>query len=420
MIMRPLTLIAYAICAVLMLFGAQSLLLKGSVAWSQFLDTGKSSLPEYLVSEKDAVSGLTVTRITKPGKMGEGVECGADHCGHRYSSAQAWNADQSLLVLATGCSGYCFLDGRTYKPLFFRARPDSCEWHPKNPDQMICVDGRTIRLWSPRMDTDTIAFDSKTHKNLQFGPGKGNPSRDGDRIAVRAVSDAGVSVVFVYDIDKRIKYPDIELSRLPGKNQYCTIAPLGEKLVCFQLLADGLQQTFILHKNGDLLQSWLENHRPGHGDMTVDADGVEIMVGISKSAPDKYQVVSRRLDTGAVTQLLPYGEATHVSLRSISREGWAIVSYEGDPEEIAAHPKWAPYGREIIAVALDGSKQVLRIARTNNIKTGYLSEAHASPSPDGSQVVWSSNWGDPKGPVYDFVTKVIWPDEKKVKRSKTQ
>jgi hypothetical protein len=274
---------------------------------------------------------------------------------------------------------------------------------------MLCVGDRDIRLWAPRTDAVVVLYTSATYKNLRLGPGKGNPSRDGQRIAVRAVRSDGGMVAFVYDIHTRIKYPDIDLARLPGTNGYCTIAPLGEMVLCFQSLPDGTQQTFIFNVKGVLLQSWLENHRPGHGDMTVGSDGSEFIVGISKSPPDKYQVIKRRLDDGVVTPLMAYGEGTHVSLRAINRKGWAIVSYEGDPAEIARHPNWAPYGREIIALALDGSGKVRRIAETNNIKVDYHSETHGSPSPDGSQIIWSSNWGKPGGPVYEFVTQLTWP-----------
>jgi WD40 repeat protein len=395
-----------AICVVLLLFLAQGIPGKGLAALAQKITAAQSAPPDYLIATKDPVSGLTLTRITKPGKLGQGIECGKAYCGHRYSSAQAWNADQSLLLIASGCGGLCFLDGQTYQPLFFRSRKGNCEWHPLKPELMVCVDDREIRFWNPRTDEDTLLFSTAVYTNLEFGPGKGNVSHDGNRIAVRALTNTHKMVVFVYDLRTRIKYRDIDLSQLPGENGYCTITPLGQKLACFQTLPDQTQQTFILNTEGGLLQSWLENHRPGHGDMTVTADGAEIMVGISKSVPDKYNVIMRRLDDGAVTRLLPYGEATHVSLRSTISKGWAFVSYEGDPEEIARHPKWAPYGREIIALALDGSARVRRIAQTNNIKVNYNSETHASPSPDGTQIIWSSNWGNPGGPVYEFVTRL--------------
>ncbi len=400
-----------AIGAVLILFLAQGMLGKGVAALAQKITGQNLPLPDYLVPAKDPVSGMIFTRITKPGKLGQGIECAEAYCGHRYSSAQAWNADQSLLLIASGCGGLCFLDGQTYKPLFFRPRNGNCEWHPIDPTQMICVSDQDIRLWSPTTNVDLTLFTTGLYKDLQFGPGKGNVSRDGNRIAVRAITKSNTMVAFVYDLRTRIKYRDIDLSKLPGENGYCTITPLGEKLACFQTLPDETQQTFIFSKEGELLQSWLENHRPGHGDMTISADGAEIMVGISKSVPDKYHVIMRRLDNGAVTRLLPYGEATHVSLRATSRNGWAFISYEGDPEEIAKHPKWAPYGREVIAVSLDGSERVRRIAQTNNVKVNYNSETHASPSPDGTQIIWSSNWGVPGGPVYEFVTRTPFLSE---------
>ncbi len=420
MIMQQSRSLVFSMCAIVIVAASFAVSHTGAAAFAQLLGVQSNSPPAYLVEANDPVSGLAFTRITKPGDLGNGVECGEDFCSHRYSSAQAWNSDQSLLLISRGCSGLCFFDGRTFSPLFFRARTDNCEWSPHNPQQMICVGNSDIHLWTPRDDVDSVLFTTTLYKNMQFGPGKGNPSMDGQRIVVRATANSGKLVAFVYDLRTRTKYPDIDLSRLPGKNGYCTIAPLGEKLVCFQTLDDDTQQTFILSKEGMLLQSWLENHRPGHGDMTVDPNGVEIMVGISKSKPDKYQVISRRLDNGLVTSLLPYGEATHVSLRAINQNGWAIISYEGDPVDIAKHPKWAPYARQIVAVALDGSGQVHRIARTNNVKSDYNSEAHASSSPDGSQIIWSSNWGKPGGPVYDFVTQVPWTDLKETKWSKTQ
>jgi hypothetical protein len=409
MIMSLARFTACSIFAMALLLGVQVALFQNSTASAETRTAALPPLPGYLVAAKDPVSGLTFTRITKPGNLGEGVQCDSRYCSHRYSSAQAWNSDQTLLLIANGCHGFCFFDGRTYGPLFHRAQWRDCEWLPQSPEQMVCVGDTDIRLWTPRTDAVELLYTTTRYSDLRLGPGKGNPSRDGGRIAVRAVRSGGGMVAFVYDIHARVKYPDIDLARLSGTNGYCTITPLGEKVVCIQSLSDDTQQTFIFDVNGVLLQSWLQNHRPGHGDMTVGAGGSEYIVGISKSEPDKYEVIARRLDDGLVTNLLPYGEASHVSLRAIDREEWAIVSYEGDPAEIARHPEWAPYGRQIIALALDGSGEVQPIAQTNNIVADYYSETHGSPSPDGSQIIWSSNWGKPGGPVYEFVTQWPWP-----------
>src|ERR1700737_2412345 len=144
--------------------------------------------------------------------------------------------------------------------------------------------------------------------------------------------------------------------------------------------------------------------------MTLDSDGREVYVGISKSAPDAYQVIKRRLEDGVVTALAPYGEIQHASTRAIQRSGWVFLTYAGDPLEVAHQKKFAPFAQEVIALRIDGSGEMRRIAHTHNVSYNYWSEAHASPSPDGSQIIWSSNWGQPGGPVYDFVARLSWPE----------
>lgn len=94
--------------------------------------------------------------------------------------------------------------------------------------------------------------------------------------------------------------------------------------------------------------------------MTVDTDGREVYVGISKSDPDIYQVIKRRLDDGMVTALAPRGEASHASTRAIHWPGWVILSYGGDPSEIAQLPTFAPFAREVIALRIDGSGEFRR------------------------------------------------------------
>ena len=368
------------------------------------------NLPDYLVPITDPDTGATIIRITTPGPLGAGLACQRAYCTHRYSSAQAWNADQSLVLIANGCNGLCFLDGRTFVPLFRRLHEGECEWHPRDPERMICVIGRKISLWQPRTNAEQIVLMAEGYRALQFGPGKGNPSRDGRRIAVRGTRADGMIVAFGFDLVTRQKFPDIEVGKLPGRDGVCEISPLGSYIRCSRWV-DGRDEAFIFTIAGDLIQSWTEHHRPSHGDMTVDADGREVYVGISKSDPDIYQVIKRRLEDGSVTTLAPRGEASHASTRAIDRPGWVILSYGGDPSEIAQLPSFAPFAREVIALRIDGSGELRRIAHTRNVPYDYWSETHASPSPDGSQVIWSSNWGVPGGPVFDFVTRLDQPDQ---------
>lgn len=391
----------------------------GSASWLAASQLGEISgnsaapepLPPYLTPTVDPATGYTITRVTNPGGPANVNEnCEEAYCTHRYSSSQAWSADQKLLLISMGCHGLCFLDGQTYAPLFHRQRRGECEWHPRQPERMICVAGHAVSLWDPRSDQSELIYSNSSYRELRFGPLKGNPSRDGRWIVVRGTTSEGLFDALVIDIDKRKALPPIHLEELPGKSDYCSISPLGTYVVCVQDVGDDVLNTFVLLPDGRIVQSWTENHRPGHGDMTVDDAGDEVYVGISKSDPDRYHVIKRRLKDSVVTSLAGYGEGQHVSLRATTRPEWAFVSYAGDPAEVASHPDWAQFEQEVVAFPLGGSGAARLIAETHNVPFNYWSETHASPSPDGSQVIWSSNWGKPGGPVFDFVTRVKMPE----------
>jgi hypothetical protein len=382
-----------------------------NISTARVVPTPAMSMPGYLKPAIDPAFGTPFIRITDPGReLLPGVSCGPPvYCTHRYSSSQAWNADQTLLALANGCSGLCFLDGKTYKPLFRRPVPGECEWHPTDPALMICVYDRELYLWSPRTNVKTVIYAPSGYRGMQFGPYKGNPSKDGYRVVLRATTTAGVSVAFAYDISTRKKFPDIKLAGLAGRNSFCGISPSGRYIFCFQEMPNGTNQAYVFTVNGAVLQYWTENHRPGHGDMTIDADGSDVYVGISKAGPDAYHIIKRRLSDGKVTDLAPYGEGQHASIRNINRPGWVFVTYTGTYAEIVSHPQWAPFYQEVVALRIDGSGEIRRIVQTRDAKYDYWSEAHGSPSPNGSRVIWSSNWGRPGGPVSDYVANLAWP-----------
>jgi hypothetical protein len=361
--------------------------------------------PGYLQPVTDAAFGRPFTRVTDPGhEMLPGISCKPAYCTHRYSSSRAWNADQSLLLIANGCSGFCFLDGSTYAPLFHRTVPNECERHPVNPPLMICVSGNEVYTWNPRLDVRTAVYVFSEYNDLQFGPYKGNPSKDGTTLVVRATNGQGELVAFVYDIATQGKYSDIKLTNLSGHNGYCTFSPFGANATF-----DETDTAYVFTTDGVQLQHWTEHHRPGYGDMTIDTDGSDVYVGISKASPDKYHIIKRRLDDGAVTDLAPYGNGQHASIRNINRPGWVFVTYSGTYPEAVGHPAGEPFYQEVIALRIDGSGELRRVIQMRNVKYDYWSETHASPSPDGSQIIWSSNWGQPGGPVADYVARLSWP-----------
>ncbi len=389
---------------------------KDNLATARVIATPEMPQPDYLQPAVDPAFRTRFMRVTDPGEGGPtGVSCDRAYCTHRYSSVQAWNADQSLLLIANGCSGWCFLDGQTYEPQFRRRIPSACEWHPTDPKLMICVHANAVLTWAPQENRIVPIWQSENYISFEFGPGNGNPSHDGTRIALRARTKAGGRVTFAYDLAARRKFPDIDLTLLAGENNHTIISPSGRYIFLFQEPVDGVEQAYVFTVEGRQVQHWTEHHRPGHGDMTIDADGNDVYVGVSKADADKYHIIKRRLKDGEVTQLAPAGDGNHVSARNIRLPGWVFVSYSGqyrDPHaEDAPQSGRAPFYREVVAMRIDGSGEIRRIAQTRNVDHDYWSETHASPSPDGSQVIWSSNWGQPGGAVADYVSRLTWPDD---------
>ena len=368
--------------------------------------------PAYLETVQDPVFGSKYQRVTNPGGPPiKGLPCERAYCTHRYSSAQAWNADQSLLLITNGCNGFCFLDGRTFKPLFRRTMYHECEWHPMRASDMICVGGTRVYAWQPREKTTRTIFEAKRHKNLRFGPLKGALSQEGTHLVVHARDARNREVAFVLDLESGEKNVDIRLAKLGGKPGHCSISPSTKYVFCIRELAGERTEAFILTPKGKLVQHWGEHHRPGHGDMTIDADGSDVYVGISKSDPDKWHVIKRRLHDSKVTILAGDGYGEHVSLRNIKHPGWAFVSYGGTYFANRLKMHASPFYQEVVAIRIDGSGDVRRIVQTRNPRHNYWSETHASPSPDGTMVIWSSNWGRPGGPVADYVAHIEWPAE---------
>ncbi len=106
--------------------------------------------PDYLIPIIDPVFGSTVIRITDAGKdiwnpTGDETLNGrrwSSETGHGYSSRVSWNADQTLMIMDKGVSGFVFLDGSTYEPLFRRSIRGG-RWHPVNPDTMLYVNNKS-------------------------------------------------------------------------------------------------------------------------------------------------------------------------------------------------------------------------------------------------------------------------------------
>lgn len=340
--------------------------------------------PGYLQSYIDPLFGTKITRIS--GDVGTPIPNIGGEWGsvakHHYQLDQPWNADQSLLALF---KPRIFLDGRTYQPVVAFPNPGEGRWHPTDPNLIIYISGNELGLWNVRTGSKQILNTFSGYSNLKLGPNKGNLSHDGSKLALltKSPDDNAELITFAYDWQRGVKYPDINLKKYPEEDLYVTISASGDYIV----VRYGSDNRQVFDLNGNKIgPAWSEYGRPSHCDLTLDENGDDVAVGVSKSGPDKGKLIKRRLRDGLVT-VVGVG-AAHTSARNLSRPGWVYTS----------GPKGETYKDEVLAIRLkDGLTE--RWGYISNTWSDYEAELQAVASPDGKRVILASNWGEPADPV---------------------
>lgn len=355
--------------------------------------------PEYLVPFIDSMFGTKVVKVTNPNNPVPGLNITWGKIAtHHYSIDQAWNADQSLLIMNKGTSGKLFIDGTTYVPVMNLKSPGDIRWHRTDPSLMVFLGKAGIGYWNVQTKTTEVLDPLSGYTGANFGENKGNLSDDGTMLAVTATRSDGKKVAFAYDLMTGMRYPDIDMSGWYEVG-WTTISPLGTYVVTYsRKTSTSTNQRLIFTLDGQLVQNWPEYERPGHGDFMVDDNGNEIAIGRSKS--DAYRLITRRLVDGSIDFISAPCKASHISARNLDPE-WVFGSFT----QGTLKSNQLPCSNEITAVSTDGTQTLRRLAQHNSVDNGYDTEPHGSPSPDGKRAVFASNWGNKTGPVAAYVAE---------------
>ena len=305
---------------------------------------------------------------------------------HQYSCVGAWNCDESILALLNrGKSpGAIFVDGKTFAPLPYVARfgYQEARWHPTDPRLMFFAGSKEVGLWNVVTNDGRVI--ARFDEPLQtFGPWSGNISDDA-QWAVVSCGDppTALYVVNLVSGEKTLIKHDFV------KVDYATISPSGNYYVIVGELVSGQYDRKKIYRRDTqtLVQSWLDYGRPSHFDLTFDAAGNEIAVGVSKSAPDDGHVIKRRLDTGEVTVLTPFGYAQHTSARSHRKPGFVVADFYGGAQ-------WGPYSQHVVLIDVNRPGAVVDLGPTGSNINDYWAEPQPCLSPSGSRVIYASNQG---------------------------
>jgi hypothetical protein len=228
---------------------------------------------------------------------------------------------------------------------------------------------------------------------------EGNLSFDGRMIGFLSRMSNGTCDIYSYDMETGSKGT---VKNFASKPDWVSSSPSG-KYVVMQWVDTSLENTDVYDKNMNFIRRFPVDI--SHYDMTFDDDGVtEIAVGTAKPSGNG-KLIKIPLISGGSTVLTDRGWVDHTSTRNIASGKWAIGTFM--EQESSANNDRKFLG-EIVAVKLDGSREVRRLAHTRCKigpgRSAYPSETQASVSPDGTKIVFASNWRESNGlPINSFV-----------------
>ena len=342
-----------------------------------------------------------------------------------YNDDQAWNADGSLLLLQNSSSpSQVILDGESYQPRYGKCSNYSNyddRWHPSinHKYERINVKGSKLSWFDVVncIETRSWTLPFSAQNDLSQNPdsvGRFIALYDSSRIFVvdmdpqaplSSYASGNRRIGPVYDFSScGLSDCSVDFAEISPSGKYIILAYNGDHNRLFDVNPDTLAITPHAYSSSSA-NCPVTGHDPVNGYMfDLGHPGVaynpfdnneEVIIGQRRSwCPSSVNginlgsVVMVRLKDNQVTSLTdPGNEASsyHISTVNNQRPGWVYVSYyPGSGKR---------FSDEIIAIKLDGSKQVQRFVHTHTNTSGcYRCEAHPVPSRDGRRILFASAW----------------------------
>ena len=396
--------------------------------------------PPFMKYYKDPAFGSKVIRITNS-KMDEVRK-------PSYSTVQAWNADESLLMIwvrGEEQKGHQLLDGHTYEFVrnldFVPSDLEDVFWSHSNPDEMFYIskhkrDLGEFKRYNVSTDTSTTVkdFSQWCGKSVPTpGGGVQMPAYDDDLYAYRCGPRKGKKIMFTY----RISTDTVTVAPIgkgtPWSEWKAPVPTPSGKSLWYQ----GTSLDLDLKTVNVRLDMYKDSEHQNMG-LTHDGQDAIFTLGFDPS-PDGCNgdpedgvghLIEHNLTTGVCRNVIsredgyPYTtSATHVSAQAHQKPGWIAMSSVG-----SSHKKWLKNGKkapalssEIYLVNTDPNNETLyRLAHHRSTgklgKNGdynhYFGEPHVTISPSGTRLIFGSDWYD-SGSVDSYVIEL--PDYKRPK-----
>lgn len=336
----------------------------------------------------------------------------------QYSKRQAWNADESLLLLFTTDGTARLYDGSSYA--FLKTLEglggEDVFWHPTDPELIYYCPDSVLHRRNVATDADAElrAFTDYTFANTR---GEGNLSLDGRFWAFAGVQylpssgDLLYKDIVVYDIAADSVVAKMPLPQGLSDFDWVSISPLGDHVVIDYATERTGRYNGVEVYDRTMNFLWQKPLGYGHSDLGLNAGGEEVLVmDYYDSDSNLVYLNAYRLADGKQTTLLSWSPFfdSHESCRNEQRRGWCTVSTFDSPGRLTDDStSWLPFEDEVFQVKMDGSREVRRIAHHRSRRfspstpdpdnSRYFAEPHATISRKGDRILWGSNWRDRVG-----------------------
>jgi len=364
--------------------------------------------PAAGTSYTDPKTGIAVIRIT------DALNSSEAGTFPDYSKRQAWNADQTRMILRTD-DGYVLLfDGQTYQfmSVLNGVAGQDIFWHPINPDFIyFSPDSVLYSLHIPTGDIDPVHdFAPYTFANTN---GEGNLSDDARYYAVVGQyynyisGEVTFSDILVYDLvmDEVISAMPIPQDSIWGFD-WVSVSRGGNYVVIDYADTETGRYHGVEVYDRMMNFIWQKPLGAGHSDLGTESNGDEILVmDLYDEETNETVYMKYRLSDGQETELLRTSLLfdQHISLRNEARKDWCFISTFDYVDRLTDDSlSWLPFEDEVFALKLDGSGDVQRVAHHHSRRFSpstpdpdnsvYWSEPHATVDREGKRILWGSNW----------------------------
>ena len=365
---------------------------------------------------------------------------------HHYSKDSVWNANSSLMLLQAGKK---LVDAKTYDLIHtFNTSSKKLLSH-LNKDFRYgigWVSSHHYGIVKENLLTkeETLLYEIPGfYDRITIGEYEGNMDYNDTYMLLTAHIDGNnddiptfilynfktnSSVIKNFDGTNGTQALHLTSDRVQNRLNWATVSPLGRYILVYHYdtLKDGKDGSHSTdwHKKiekYDLNLNFIETmaYKGNHGDVCVSQDiDKEYYVqfendgigadGMYENSGQKgiweYNLMTKERD-----MIVQNHGGGHVSCRNYQRPGWAYITYKSSQ----------PNDRDIFAIMLGkdgtdihGNRIVNRFAKARFMaiqNSGYNysdRSAHSTPNPDGTKVIFKSNWKDGE-PLDDFVAEKL-------------